>query len=256
MFLIAAGIGAAGVIGGSILSANAAGHAADTQAGAARYAADLQNQQYQQTRQDQQPWRDAGNTALSQMGNPDFQKTFSMQDFQQDPGYQFRMDQGMQALQRSAAARGGLMNGGTLKGLTDYSQNAASNEYQNAYNRFNTDNSTRFNRLASIAGLGQTANGQTAAAGMNYANQAGEAAMGGANAQGAAGIAGANAISGGLSGLGNTAMQYGIMSRFNSHPFSSELASSNIANMPEGGYSDMGSAGGPLAPQYFTPYGE
>lgn len=216
--LIGGGLAAGGGIAGSIIGGNAAGSAADKQAAAARDAADLQNQQYQQTRADQQPWRQAGSQALSQMGDPSFQHTFGASDFQEDPGYQFRMQQGADALQRSAAARGGLMNGGTAKALTEYGQNFASNEYQNAYNRFNNDQSLRFDRLASIAGLGQTSNGQTMMAGMNYANQAGKAAMYGADAQAGGIIGQANAINSGISGIGNSAIQYGALSRLGSQP--------------------------------------
>lgn len=223
--IIAGGAALAGGIGGAIISSNAAGHAADTQAGAAEYAADLQNQQYQQTREDQAPYRQAGYQALSQMGDPSFNQTFNPSDMESvDPGYNFRMQQGSQALERSAAARGGLMSGGTLKGIAQYGQDYASGEYQNAYNRFTNDQTNRFNRLASLAGLGQTANGMTATAGMNMANGAGEAMMGGANARGAAMIAGGNAyggaISGGLSGLGTNYYQGQMLSHI----------------LPQGGY--------------------
>jgi hypothetical protein len=212
-----------------MISSGAAGSAADKQSAAAMQANQLQREMfdqqqknYEQQRSDQQPWRQAGQQALSQLGNPDFQRDFTMSDFQQDPGYQFRMQQGMDALQASAAARGGLMSGNTLKAITDYGQNFASNEYQNAYNRFNNDRTQRFNRLSSIAGVGQTANGQIAnanammgQAGQNYAGQVGQNLMGAANAQGAAGIAGANAWGNTLSGLGKNWMDYSMMSRMN-----------------------------------------
>ena len=63
-------------------------------------------------------------------------RDFSLSDFQTDPGYQFRMQQGMDALQNSAAARGGLMGGDTGRALAEYGQNFASNEFQNAFNRY------------------------------------------------------------------------------------------------------------------------
>lgn len=209
--LIAGGLAAAGGIGGALIGSHAAGEAADKQSAAANYATDIQKQIYDQQRSDQQPWRQAGIGALSQLQDPSFQHNFSASDFQTDPGYQFRMQQGQQALERSAAARGGLQSGGTMKAITDYGQNFASNEYQNAYSRFTNDQSNRFNRLSSIAGLGQTANAQNGAAGQNYANNAGANAMGAANASGAAGIAGANAWGGALSSLGQTgASLYGM----------------------------------------------
>jgi len=125
--------------------------------------------------------------------DPELTRSFTMSDFQEDPGYQFRMAEGQKALERSAAARGGLQSGGTMKAIAKYGQDFASNEYGNAYNRFNNDRSQRFNRLSSIAGLGQQANSQMGAAGQNYANQAGQIGWGVAKAQGDAGMAQANA---------------------------------------------------------------
>lgn len=208
---IIAGGAALGGIGGSIIQSKAAGSAADKQAQAAREANALQERMFNQTRADQAPWRQAGRTALSGLANADFQRDFTADDFQADPGYEFRMREGQKALERSAAARGGLQSGGTLKALSRYGQDYASNEYQHAYNRFNADRDRRFNRLSSIAGLGQTANSQMGAAGQNYANNVGANTMGAANAAGAAGIASANAWGNTLSGIGNLGMQaYGM----------------------------------------------
>lgn len=210
---IAAGVGSIGSIVGAGINSSAIGSAADRQSAAASEANTLQRDIYNQTRADQQPWREAGVNALSGLGSADFQRDFGMSDFQKDPGYDFRMQEGQKAIERSAAARGGLQSGGTLKALGRYGQDYASNEYQNAYNRFNNDRTNRFNRLSSIAGLGQTANAQVGNAGMNYANQVGQNTMGAANAAGAAGIANANNWGGTLSGLGNTWMNYSIMNK-------------------------------------------
>jgi hypothetical protein len=207
-----AGVGAVAGLGGAVISSNAAKDAAQTQADAANRASDLQYQEYQQQRTDNAPWRQAGADALSGLSNPYFQQNFSMSDFNQDPGYQFRMQQGQQALERSAAARGGLGGGAEGKALTRYGQDYASGEYQNAYNRFTNDQSNRFNRLSSIAGLGQTANAQIGQAGQNYANNVGNNYMGAANAQGAAGVASANAYGNALSGFGNNLSSLGTLS--------------------------------------------
>lgn len=98
-------------------------------------------------------------------------KNFSASDFQTDPGYQFRVAQGQQALERSAAARGGVQSGGTLKDLTQYNQDFASNEYQDAYNRFNTNKLNTYNILSGTAGLGQASAAQQANLGANTATQ-------------------------------------------------------------------------------------
>lgn len=147
--------------------------------------------------------------------DPSLTRSFSKSDFQEDPGYQFRMEQGQKALEHSAAARGGLQSGGFMKGLDDYSQGMASQEYQNAYNRFTNDQTNRFNRLSSLAGMGQVTNAQLANGSQNYANAAGSNMMGAANAQGAAGMAGAKAWGGAIQGLGNGLGQIGSMGMTN-----------------------------------------
>ncbi|NJM09341.1 MAG: tail fiber domain-containing protein [Bdellovibrionaceae bacterium] len=150
---------------------------------AAAQANALQLQMYNQTRADQEPWRQAGMGALTQMQDPGFQRDFSMSDYQQDPGFQFRMSEGMKAIQGSAAAKGSLNSGATLKGLMRYGQGVASEEYQNAYNRFNTNQTNRFNRLSTLAGTGQTATNQVQAANQNYGGTMNENLLGMGNAE-------------------------------------------------------------------------
>lgn len=194
-----------GLIGAGMQS-SAAKDAAEIQKQSADSATNLQRDIYNQNRSDNEPWRQTGMRALSDLGNADFQRDFTAADFTKDPGYDFRMAEGQKALERSAAARGGLQSGGTLKALSKYGQNFASNEYQNAYNRFNQDRDRRFGRLSSLAGIGQTANSQNAAGASNYANASGEIGMNNANAQANAGIASANAWGNALSGMGKNAM--------------------------------------------------
>lgn len=208
---LALGIPVAGSLIGGWMQSNAAGDAAEEQAAAAKYATDEQRRQYDQSRGDREPWRQAGAGALSELGNPDFKRDFTVDDFHEDPGYQFRMQEGQRALERSAASRGHLQSGGTMRALTRYGQDVASGEYQNAYTRFNADRDRRFNRLSSIAGLGQTANAQNASAGQHYADAAGSNAMGAANAQGAAGVSQAGIWSGTMNNLGKTWMDYTMM---------------------------------------------
>lgn len=138
--------------------------------------------------------------------DPELTRSFTNEDFVKDPGYDFRLQEGQKALERSAAARGGLQSGGMMKALSQYGQNFASNEYGNAYNRFNNDRSNRFNRLSAIAGVGQTATNQVGQAGQNYANQAGSNMTSAANAQGASRMAGAQAWGNAISGVANAGM--------------------------------------------------
>lgn len=213
-------------------------NAANAQAGAAKNAADAQMQQYWQTRADEAPWRKAGATALGQLGEltangGDLNRNFTMADFQADPGYAFRMQQGLQAIQGSAAARGGLLSGGVLKDLSSYSQGLASQEYGNAFNRFETQNQDRYNRLAGLAGLGQAATTATGQFGANAAANYGNYLTQGANAQAAGYIGGANALNSGVSNW----MDYNNMQRlagsangFNPYDYASQQeASMNAA---------------------------
>lgn len=157
-----------------------------------------------------------------------------------DPGYQFRQEQGNKAIQRSAAAQGTVLSPATVKALEEYNSGLASQEYGNVYNRrlgehgrahdqafnefstaynvFNRNQDVPFNRLAAIAGLGQTSAGQLGAAGSafgaNYgntamygANAASDYMTQGANAQAAGRVGGANAWNSALTNIGNNAGQ-------------------------------------------------
>lgn len=247
------------------MQSSAASDASNAQAGAANNATASQLQMFDTVNQQQAPYRDAGNAALSKLrdllgiGTPQsattdngtpwgppstipgtwqgqqdhdanghtyvwdgsswqrqappsatsastdpsygsLLKPFSAQDLSQwqDPGYTFRLNQGMGALQNSQAASSGLVNGNSLRDLINYGQDAASQEYTNAFNRYNVNQSNIYNRLSNIAGLGQTSTQTTAQTGTNLAGNIGSAQMaaGAANAAGAIGRA--NAWSGAL----------------------------------------------------------
>ena len=219
------------IVGSAVVGASASRSASKTQAQAASQAADVQKQvadqqvelqreMYEKTRADQEPWRQAGVNALGVMqrtaGNVPGAFKFGADQFQTDPGYAFRLAEGRKALASTARARGGLVSGQTLKGMQDYAQNAASQEYQNAYNRAYTGYGTDvarenqlYNRQAALAGIGQTSTNLMNQAGQNYATGVGGALgsygtnvgnlMTGAGAAQAAGQVGAaNAITGGL----------------------------------------------------------
>jgi hypothetical protein len=129
---------------------------------------------FQEQKALQEPWRQAGITALNKLQSPEMQFTpFSADKFTQDPGYAFRLSEGMKALDRTAAARGGLLSGSTLKGAQRYGQDLASQEYQNAYDRYNTDYRMKLSPLQTLAGYGQGATNNLAGATNTYgANQA------------------------------------------------------------------------------------
>ncbi|MCY1528583.1 hypothetical protein D9M68_636930 [compost metagenome] len=144
---------------------------------------------------------------------------FSMADFNADPGYQFRQQQGEQAIERMAAARGGLNSGRAAKDLASFNSGLASQEYQNAYGRYNNDYLTGFNafntnqnniynRLMGVTGVGQSAANALAGVGSNTANQIGNNMLQAGNAA-AAGIVGQqNAINSGIGSVTNALTGY------------------------------------------------
>jgi len=113
----------------------------------------------------------AGSAAESDPAYGSLAKSFGMDDYEADPGYQFRLAEGNKALERQLNAQGKTFSPEAVKALQTYGQGVASEEYGNAYNRYNNDQGNLFNRLATLSGFGQTATGQVGAAGQNYANQ-------------------------------------------------------------------------------------
>jgi len=201
---------AAAVVGSSLIGANAAGKAASTQADASRYAADIQQKMFETQNEQQKPYREAGYSALSDIGGmkPYLTQQFTPADFAAgiDPGYAFRQQQGQEATNRMANTGGGLIGGNALQGLQNYSQGLASQEYGNAFNRFQTQRSNIYNTLASIAGLGQTSLGQTTAAGTQAAGNIGTNIANAGAAQAGGIVGSANALAGGLTGAGQNYM--------------------------------------------------
>ena len=138
-------------------------------------------------------------------------RRFSMEDFEADPGYQFRMDEGMRGVEGGAAARGGLLSGAALKAIQKYGQGLASQEYGNAYNRFTADQTNQYNRLAGLVNTGQGATNQlTNAAGAFGQSQANNI-IGAGNAQAAGTIGAANSIVGGINQGYNNYQQNQLM---------------------------------------------
>lgn len=212
MAWVAVAIGGSAIIG-AVAGSQASQGAANAETQAANSSNQLQWQEFQDQEKNQQPWLDAGKSALGELQNemPGLQKQFTMEDFHEDPAYQFDLTQGLNAMSRSAAAKGMLDSTGTMQGLNNYAQGQASNEYQNAYNRFTQSQQQRYNMLAGVAGTGQVANGQLGQAGMNAANNMSANTIGAGNAAAAGGIAQGNMI-GNLAGTGaNAWMNYNMM---------------------------------------------
>jgi hypothetical protein len=217
--------------GGSLVSGliggNAAQKAAQTQADAATRAAQMQQEMFNTVNAQGAPYRAQGYNALNQIGSmlpgqytqydasgkPIGQATGSGYLTQQfgpeqfaagmDPGYAFRLQQGQMANQRASNLAGGLIGGNALKGMQDYTQGMASQEYGNAFNRFQTQRGNIYNTLAGIAGIGQTAQGQANQMAQNNATAQGQLGVGSAAAQAAGQIGQANAYGGAATGAGN-----------------------------------------------------
>jgi hypothetical protein len=135
-------------------------------------------------------------------------RDFGTADFEADPGYAFRQSEGMKALERSAAARGSLMSGSTLKGIQRFGQDLASQEYTNAFNRYQVNRSNQLNPLQSLMGAGQSAtNVQTGVEGQLGQNQATNLYNAGA-ARASGYVGSANALAGALGSIGQTAAMY------------------------------------------------
>ena len=231
---IAAGASAAGGIASGLIGANATENAAQTQYQSTQQALDFQKQVYGTEQQQVQPYLQSGvsnlNTLNSQMGNltAPFDPTaqglpaqfsYGAKDFQVDPGFNFALQQGQQAIQRSAASKAGVLSGAAEKELANYTTGMAEQGYGTAYNRaqqtyqqnygnaFNTYESNQQNayaRLAQQAGQGLSATGMANQAGQSYAQAAGQYTVGAGNALAAGQVGSANALSSGISGSANS----------------------------------------------------
>jgi hypothetical protein len=210
MSAVATAIAVSGYMG-----SRAASKAGETQAGAASDAAALQNQQFQQTREDQMPWLKAGERALGKLEGAVDYTPFGMSQFQADPGYAFRLSEGQKALDRSAAARGGLISGNALKAATGYGQEMGSQEYTNAFNRYQQERAAKLQPLQSLAGVGQTTAAGLGAAGAANAATMGNYLTGGAAASAAGQVGAANAITSGLGSYMNYSQSNNLINALN-----------------------------------------
>jgi len=199
----------AGLLGAGMQS-SAASSAADKQAAASKYAADLQQQQFNTINDQQAPYRQAGYSALNQIGNqmPYLTHQVTAEDLKSMPGFTFGLEQGVGANKQMGNVGGGGSNitRGAEKFATDYATNVGMPMYMKQREGI-------YNTLAGIAGIGQTGQTQVNQAGMNAASNIGGANMAGAGYQAAGQVAGANAYSGALSNMGNAGMMYGLMNK-------------------------------------------
>jgi hypothetical protein len=196
----------------ALTGADAAKSAAQIQAESAREANALLYKMYQEQKGLQEPFRGAGITAQNRLldllglsqnrgakGFGKYGRDFGMSDFQQDPGYGFRLAEGQKALERSSAASRGLQSGGALKAAARFGQEMGSQEYQNAFNRYQTNRSNQLAPLGSLLSSGQAAASNTAAAAGSYGTQAGGNITGAGAATAAGQVGSTNAFTNALS---------------------------------------------------------
>ena len=209
-------------ITGANQQAQAITTAANTQAAAANNAAALQNAQFQQTQANLAPYASIGTAALPQllkslgyegqfgangqltgMSGQGFQ--FNPSNLEQTPGYQFTLQQGLNAVNNATSATGQTGSGAQAKGLANYATGLAQNTYNQQYQNALTTYQQNASILGSLLSTGQNAAAGIGSMGMQNAQSVGNTLMSGANAtaagQVAAGSSQTNALNS-LMGLG------------------------------------------------------
>ena len=195
-----------GIVGAGEFQASAIEKAAKLQADAQKEAQRLQELEAASTYTTQEnllsPFSDAGVNALTRLGTGfatggEFTKPFTEALLTTDPGYAFRLSEGQKALERQAAARGGLISGGALKAATRFGQEMGSQEFQRAFDRYYAERQAQIDPLFRMSDIGLAAAGDLArfegVRGANVANYIGEGKIGEAQSR-AQGIVGAGAV--------------------------------------------------------------
>jgi len=229
----AAIIGSAAI--GGALQSRAAGKASRAQQQAAAQQQELERQMFERQVELQEPFRQIGLQNLNRLAalygeGGQYARAPGMEEIQMDPGYGFRLAEGQKALERSAAARGGLLSGSMLKGAQRFGQELGSQEYQNAYARAMQQRANLTNALSGIGAYGPAAAGAMGGAAQGYASGAGQAIGMGGQARASGYLGQSNALANALS---QGAMGYGLA---------------------QGGYFGGGNSLGVVPPSYMRGY--
>jgi hypothetical protein len=251
-----------------IMGANATEDAAETNADATDASIAEQRRQFNTTQENMKPWLTSGTDAVNRLSSglqpggqfastPTFQ--FDPSKVQTDPGYDFRMKQGVNAITAAGAAAGNLGSGNLGVALQNYGQDLGSQEYGAAYQRaygsqmdaFNSNlnaQNNQFNRLSGVAGTGQTAATQLGAAGMQMAQGVGNTLIQGAANQGNIRMAGAanqsNIMNSGIQTGVNAYGAYNQNQQYQNYLNNGSLyndAGGNINNVDFGSFGDTSS---------------
>lgn len=200
--IIAAGIMAGGGILQSILGSRSASRAAREQRRAVDRSIASQERLFGETRAELSPYLQAGQQSLSELSRRtlggEFNRPFTAEMMASDPGFQFRMQQANLALERSSAARGRLLSGGTIRSTAELNQALASQEFGAAYERHRQGGLDEFNRLSSISNIGLSAAGSLAGARQNFGQSLSELYTGRGNVGAAQAAGQGEALQGGL----------------------------------------------------------
>jgi hypothetical protein len=224
----AAALGAGGSLASGLMGAGAAKKAGDQQARAAADALGFQRKVYDDTITRLNPFFDTGVGAMR--GIADLYglngKPASFDAFKASPDYQFRMDEGMRALENSAAARGGLLSGNFARGAQQFGQGLASTEFSNYFDRLFRTSQIGANAASAGAGLGA-----------NMAGQIGNTIMGQGQAQASGTVGAANALGGGINNAANNLTFLAAMNRSSFSPSASSgyLPAGNVGAHNFGG---------------------
>ena len=267
---VAGAVAVAG-LGGAYISSQGAKSAASTQANAAnaqqaavlaagQQASGIDLNAIGQTQQYLQPYSQLGSTAAGIMQNDltsgaltqGFNPT--MAQLQSMPGYQFQLQQGIEAMQNGFAGRGLASSGAAMKGAGQFAQGLASGDMNNLANIYYTNQNNLYNRLMGNVGVGANAASNQAQINQNLTQAGANAVMGsatnaanlgmaGAAASAAGQVGSANAIAGGLTNAGNTIAQYSMLNNLLNPPTAAAGmygGSGGVMYMPGGGGVNLG----------------
>lgn len=246
MSYVAVAVGGAALVGG-VIAGSASQNAANTEAGAANAATGAQEQMFGTEQQNEQPYIQAGDQALSQIqGNMGaWNQPFTMNDFEnQSPEYGFDLSQGLAGEQSAEAAQGAEYGTGTISAMNNYAQNMALNSYNSAFQNYQTQIQNSYSRLAGVAQIGQSAaagiNSNATAVGGNIGNNI----VGAGNASAAGQVGTANAVTGAIGTGANGALMASILGGGNGQTSQAISGAFNNPNTPQLSMPQMGAQEG------------
>jgi len=213
---------ATAIVGSAVIGGYASNKAAQNSADAMRSASADQIAMTGRIMEQEKPWMQAGQMALGQITagmapGGEFNKKFTSADIVTDPGYQFRLQQGEKSIAQSASAHGMTLSGATLTGMQDYSQGSAAQQYQQAFQNWQSQQTNDWNRLMQVSNQGEAAAAGQAVNLQNLSNNQTDLTLGGAQAKN-------KALLGTVGVVGNAIGQYG------QYQMNSSMNRSNVFN--------------------------